>query len=123
MKNLEPLTTDNTTAIIELGGLTYRVSIEVDYSDGVPSAVSAGLEIVSLPLTEKVPGGWVEWLGYPKFRQGPVYPHSDDGRPYTFICSVDDCWGDMGTANIFFLFKKNCLPFEIEDVYMEASCS
>lgn len=50
-------------------------------------------------------------------------PYSDDDRPYDFLCMVDNGWGDSGTCNIFILVRKCELGYEVEDLYMEYSCS
>ena len=46
-------------------------------------------------------------------------PCSDDGLPYTYICTIENDWGDMGNGNIFALIRD----FKVEDVWVEASCS
>ncbi len=63
------------------------------------------------------------WGWCPIFRQDTAYPVSDDGRPYTFICTIDNSWGDSGTNNVFALINMSSTGYEVEDVYVESSCS
>jgi hypothetical protein len=104
-------------------GEPYSVWFDIIYDDhGIPSHCKL-LEFspTTQPLSEDR-GSYVQWGGWPKFRQDSINPYSNDGRPYDFLCMVDNGWGDSGTCNIFVLVKQGQIGYEIEDLFMEYSC-
>lgn len=123
MKLVRSIWTDECRAVILFRGEPYSVWFDIVYDDhGIPSHCKL-LEFCPTygSLTEDK-GGYVQWGGYPKFRQDASIPCSDDGIPYDFLCMVDNGWGDSGTCNIFILVHKGELGWEVEDLYMEYSC-
>lgn len=123
MKLLLPIWTDDCEATILFRGEPYFVKFEIVYDDhGVPHRCDL-LRFcpAQLPLDEDR-GNYVQWGGYPHFKQCEVMPFADDGRPYDFLCMVDNGWGDSGTCNIFVLVRQGQTGYEVEDLYMEYSC-
>ena len=120
--------TDEPKAAILLGGMHYFIDFEIIYDDrGIPDKCKiiqfykTSQELTVEPNHKKF-RPYIKWGGSPDFRQDEYYPVSDDDRPYTFLCMVDNGWGDSGTCNIFILTRLGESGLEIEDVYMEASC-
>jgi len=124
-----PITwTDECEGMFCYRGMVFNLKFEIIYDEnGVP--IKAEIDYccnthMSVEMNGDR-GSYVKWGGYPHFKQGEVVPISDDGRKYEYICTVDNGWGDSGTCNLFILFSKNEVwpgP-EIEDVYLEYSCS
>jgi hypothetical protein len=129
MKFQKPIYTNKNEAIIPINGQNYFVQIDIVFDEnGVPDVcLVENFRKTDLPETYSSSHTryyCVKWGGYPHFIQNEYVPLSDDFRPYTYICTVDNRWGDAGNCNIFFLFKDvNSPNLEIEDVFMEASCS
>jgi hypothetical protein len=114
---------DDCEAAILFRGEPYFVKFDIVYNDqGIPKTCKI-LEFC--PTKQELDGSrghYVQWGGWPNFRQDSVKPYSDDGRPYDFLCMVDNGWGDSGTCNIFVLVKQGQMGYEVEDLYMEYSC-
>mgnify|MGYP000349606539 CR=1 FL=1 len=128
MRFKQPIFTDDLSAVIEIDGSPVDIELELLYdNEGIPSKVNViRFEDTSKPLTIECPrSDYVKWGGYPDFKQSEVIPVSYDGREYKYLCTVYNNWGDMGTCNIFVLFKQdyNGVTMQVEDIYLEASCS
>ena len=128
------------TVVMFINGFRCRVSVNVKYDDHTAMPISAKVEIK--PTHEQLTKSsareeYYKFGGWPEFVQFPVEPASEDGMPYTFICTINNSWGDSGNANIFALISNNIhsvvdpisgdnLGFinmlEVDDVYVEASC-
>lgn len=123
LKLIRPIWTNDCEAIILFRGEPYSVKFDIVYDDhGIPSRCKLlELQPTDQSLSEDR-GNYVQWGGYPDFKQDTAIPYSDDDRPYDFLCMVDNGWGDSGTCNIFILVRKGELGYEVEDLYMEYSC-
>lgn len=132
MKLIKPIFTNDYQVVISLqdkyGLCPYFIEIEIKHDD---SGFPYKCEIVEfcptkLPLDETrsdISWDWyIKWGGYPNFIHGEAIPVSDDGIPYTYLCTVENGWGDSGNCNIFLLLKDGLFGLKIDDVYMEASC-
>jgi len=121
-----PQYTDDIENIIILHGRPYYINLELVYDDnGIPM----GVKVLDFELNSdrkvnytKWHAWSVKWGGFPEFVQGEVVPVSEDGRPYQYICTVNNNWGDNGNCNIFILFSGAKFNQKIEDIYLEASC-
>jgi hypothetical protein len=123
LKLVRSIWTNDCEASILFRGEPYFVKFDIVYDDhAIPSRCDL-LEFcpTKQPLDEDR-GSYVQWGGYPHFKQDTAIPYSDDGIPYDFLCMVDNGWGDSGTCNIFILVRKGELGYEVEDLYMEYSC-
>lgn len=123
--NVGHIYTDEPNVVIYLLGKKCEINIKVDYEEDSAAPIDANLRIdfTEKPLTEKsTTRGYYKWGWFPTFLQNEVYPTAADGRPYTFICTVCNNWGDCGNANVFALLKEHDTGFFIEDVYVEYSC-
>jgi hypothetical protein len=124
LKLVRPVWTTDCEANIIFRGEVYFVKFDIVYDDyGVPSRCNLLEFSPTVGIPNKDYGHYVQWGGWPRFRQESIKPYSDDGRPYDFLCMVDNGWGDSGTCNIFILVRKGELGYEVEDLYMEYSCS
>lgn len=64
-------------------------------------------------------GEYYKFGGYPRFIQNEYCPcAAEDMKPYTYICTIENGWGDCGNGNIFALIRDGV----VEDVLVEASC-
>lgn len=126
MKLIRPVWTNNCEAVILFRGEPYLVKFNIVYDDNSVPCYCHLQEFwpTKEPLdVDDSRGGYVQWGGCPDFRQDDAIPYSDDYRPYDFLCMVDNGWGDSGTCNIFVLVKQGQIRYEVEDLYMEYSCS
>ena len=142
MKFQQPIYTDKSTVTIPLKNLyitdqqdNTNVEITIDWSceeySGMPNDATLTIKRTTNPPTPtQKPNSLYKWGGYPEFVQTPIQPISDDGRLYHYICTIKNDWGDMGNANIFALIAKpneaaqwKDDQLQIEDIFVEASCS
>ena len=125
MKSLSSIYTDSPNVVMYLNGLKYKVSIDVEYceSSAMPTDAKVEIERTDEELTKSSGNcsDYYKFGGFPIFIQNSVEPMADNGKPYTYICTINNDWGDMGNANIFALISDS--GEEIEDVFVEASCS
>lgn len=126
MKFKGPVWTDDTHAIVPIKGQNFFIAFDIEHDmDGVPfKANIVDYVETTFPATQEkdnIRYFYVKWGGYPDFKQGELVPFSDDGREYTYLCTVYNDWGDMGNCNLFLLMGEDGVT--IEDVYLEASCS
>ena len=122
MKILPIIYTDDTRAIVQINGTHYDIDFELHYDEScVPqSCTFHKFNKTNQPLTQDSnSANYVRWRGAPDFRQGQVIPTDDDGVEYSFLCTINNNWGDSGTVNIFVLIKDNLLIYH----WVEASCS
>jgi hypothetical protein len=123
MKLRTSIWTDDCEAIIPFRDQAYSVKFDIIYDElGCPEKCNLLEFLPAKDQISKSKGDYVQWGGWPKFRQESVKPYSDDGRPYDFLCMVDNGWGDSGTCNIFVLVKQGQIGYEVEDLFMEYSC-
>jgi hypothetical protein len=123
--------TNEPNVVMYLNGVKCKVSVEIIYDDyetpGMPINAKVNIEPTEEPLTVGIKRmayqcrqpAYYKFGGFPVFLQMVSEPCSDDGLPYTYICTIENDWGDMGNGNIFALIRD----FKVEDVYVEASCS
>jgi hypothetical protein len=112
------------TVVMFLNGTKYKVEVDVTYDDYCAMPVDAVVKIERTDEALNLSGkhnDYYKFGGYPIFIQTPREPIGENGKPYTYICTIQNNWGDMGNANIFALIS-DCGD-KIEDVYVEASCS
>lgn len=125
MKTPSSIYTDSPSVVMYLNGFKYKVSIDVEYDEHSAMPTDAKIDIVrtdeELTKSSSKTNNYYKFGGYPIFIQTPVEPMTDSGKPYTYICTINNNWGDMGNANIFALISDS--DDNIEDVYVEASCS
>lgn len=122
MKTLPIIHTNDTKAIVPINGVHYNVNFELIYDDrGVPvKCVFHEFSKTDKPLTvDDRKSDYIQWRGFPFFRQGQVVPTDDNGIEYSFLCVINDGWGDSGAINIFVLIVDDALV----DHWMEYSCS
>lgn len=124
MKSPSSIYTDSSTVVMYLNGLKYKVSIDVKYDEHSAMPIDAKVDLVcteeELTKSSGKTSNYYKFGGYPNFIQTPVEPMSDYGKPYTYICTINNDWGDCGNANIFALISDS--GDNVEDVYVEASC-
>jgi hypothetical protein len=119
--------TDSPTAVIYLNGIKYRVTIsDIEFEDISVMPIKAAVQIAKtdedLTQSNRDWNSYYKFGGFPVFLQNSVEPCCSCSRkPYTYICTLQTDWGDMGNANIFALISDS--GDEVEDVFVEASCS
>lgn len=136
MQNFQPIYNNSPEAIMHIDGIKCKISIEVEYDEMGGMPLSAKVEINKteepLSVSDTIKGkygpqvnilSYYKWGGYPRFIQNEVCPMSEDGRLYRYLCTINNNWGDMGNGNVFALIKPSEKGFDVEDVYVEASCS
>lgn len=127
MKYFEPIYDDGPTVIMPIEGIICKVTVTVRYNEKIWMPIDADviIEPTDEPFINKdnYKDSYFKFGGYPEFRQGEVVPMSHDNKQYTFICSILNNWGDMGTGNVFALVRVNDNKITVEDVFVEASCS
>lgn len=131
--------TDVGEAVINYKGRRYAVRVEVRINDdGTPEGCDVQFAIEdSAPLTDDqigmIKGSYAKWGGSPRFLQNELWPMSDAGIQYDYLCTIENEWGDAGNCNIFILTEcniplngleqANTVPsYRIVDSFMEASC-
>lgn len=130
MKFAPTIYTDDCEVSMLFMGEPYFIRFEIEYDDAMPvrchmldfCLTKQSLDEIKWPNLPHKRLWYVKWGGYPIFIQNEVNPISDDGRPYVYLCTVNNEWGDSGNCNIFILVRKGELGYEVEDVYMEYSC-
>lgn len=117
--------TNHPSAIMFINGVKCRVDVEIKFADG-GMPVDANIQIEAVNASEPMKSNAVarrntfyKFGGWPDFIQNPCEPVAEDGTPYTYICTVNNNWGDCGNGNVFALIRDG---FKVEDVYVEASC-
>ena len=125
MKSPSSIYANYPSVVMYLNGLKYKVSIDVKYEEYSAMPVDAKVEIerteAELTKSSGNRNDYYKFGGFPIFIQNPVEPMAENGKPYTYICTVQNDWGDMGNANVFVLIDDS--GETIEDVYVESSCS
>lgn len=128
--------TNCTTAVIFVNGKKCRVTIsDIELEDYSSMPIDAKVKIEPVGDLEQIDvnpdptrprpifGGrrkpYLKFGGWPDFIQNECEPVAEDGTPYTYICTINNDWGDSGNGNVFALIRDN---FFVEDVYIEASC-
>jgi hypothetical protein len=137
MKNTSSIYTNEPNVVMFLNGVKCKVSVNIIYDDyhspGMPIDAKISIERTDEPLTvgiQPANNGWsnrhtadYKFGGYPFFLQNVVEPCSNDGLPYTYICTIQNNWGDLGNGNVFALIRNfDVDKIAIEDVFVEASC-
>jgi hypothetical protein len=128
MKSHSDIYTNDNTVVMYLNGKKYRVTVKESWGeDGIPNNADVDIVLTDDPLTvgkcEKCRlyrGRDYDYKfgGFPYFIQNTVSPCSNEGVPYTYVCTIESGWGDSGNSNIFILIKDD----KVLDVYHEASC-
>lgn len=118
--------TSENSVVMYLNNRKCRVTLDMKFDDcGYPESAKISIQhaLENEPLTVSgEPNEWYKFGGFPEFVQSPVEPIKD-GKPYTFICCIRECWGDCGNANIFALItESDNNEFIVDDVYVESSC-
>ncbi len=124
MKFCPVVYTWETEAVIFYKGHKYFVKLDFDTTTDLKIKV-VSFEVSDSELTEGVPSCrnyFVKWGGAPRFLQGEVWPMSEKGIPYDYLCTVENEWGDGGNLNVFILTEKVNDCYTVSDVYTEASC-
>lgn len=126
MEFKRPVWTDDTHAIVPIKGQNFFIAFDIEHdNNGVPFRANITEYVeTTFPATKEKNGSkyrYVKWGGYPDFRQSEVVPFSNDGREYSYLCTVYNNWGDSGNCNLFILMGEDGVT--IEDIYLEASCS
>lgn len=119
---------DSPSVVMYVNGVKCQVTVDIEHDEDSGMPIHAKVEILFEGFRPLTPSGksncYYKFGGWPEFTQLPIEPMAEDGTPYTYICSVNNNWGDMGNANVFALVRYdavNCWVF-VEDVYVEASC-
>lgn len=130
MRFLNPIYTHEWSAIIIYRGEKYAVSVELEYNNhGMPDRCS--VQFAPAPnaeLTKSIDHNIaglpyeVKWGGWPEFIQGEIWPATDDGNPFDYLCTINIQWGDNGNVNIFISTQKTATGYEVLETYLEASC-
>lgn len=124
MKFGSAIFTNSPKVVMYLNGVKYKVEVDVEYDDYCAMPIDAIVKIERTDEALSLSGKHNEYYkfgGYPIFIQSSYEPIGENGKPYTYICTIQNDWGDMGNANIFALIS-DCGE-KIEDVFVEASCS
>ena len=123
--------TNRYTAIIFINGKKCRVTIsDIELEDYSSMPIDAKVKIEPVGDSEQIDVNqdsdyngrrkpYFKFGGWPDFIQNECEPVAEDGTPYTYICTINNDWGDCGNGNVFALIRDN---FFVEDVYIEASC-
>ena len=133
MQFLNEIYTDEWAAVILYRGEKYAVSVDLVYDVcGVPvscvvhfkPAPHAAVTLSKKNLSSKYRrcSYEVKWGGWPHFIQDEVWPASDDGIPFDYLCTINTEWGDAGNVNIFILTTKTAAGYVVLESYVEASC-
>lgn len=115
---LEHYTNEPYTNIVLPNHHVVGVSVSLEYDHAVPkkATVNIGNSYDSVETSEY---GIYKWLGIPDFIQSTKWPYSKEtGKPYMYLCTIYDEWGDMGNNNIFVELDGE----DLVDVYHEYSC-
>lgn len=125
MQFLSPIYTNEWSATILYRGEKYAVSVELEYDNhGIPDRCS--VQFTSAPhaeLTKSTNHNYeVKCGGWPEFIQGEIWPATDDGNPFDYLCTINTQWGDAGNVNIFISTQKTATGYKILETYLEASC-
>lgn len=112
--------TNEPQVVMFLNGRKYKVKIEIKYDDdAIPVDAEVDMKPCNEPLTpSSSKKEYYKFGGFPRFIQNVFEPVTDDGVPYTYLCTIENNWGDCGNCNIFVLIKDDV----VEDVFIEASC-
>ena len=116
--------TNENTVVMFLEGVKYRVTVDVEYDEysAMPIEAKVKLEPSDEPVTASSNNtrDYYKFGGAQDFVQFPHYPVAKiDQKPYAYVCTVENSWGDCGNGNIFALIRNGA----VEDVYVEASCA
>lgn len=116
--------TDDSEVVMWLNNKKCKVSVEIEYDEHSSMPLDAKLDIVFTdePLTKSKAAGYYRFGPFPDFTQSACWPVSAEFKPYTFICTVDNSWGDMGNGNVFALLEETETGYAVLDVFVEASC-
>lgn len=118
--------TNDQSVVMYVLGHKCRVTVDVDYDEycNMPTNAKVSLELTDEDLTvSESRKQYYKFGGYPVFVQSPICPVSAEGIPYTYICTINNNWGDMGNGNVFALIKYRRSILVVDDVFVEASCS
>jgi|694.fasta_scaffold12015_39 hypothetical protein len=129
-KNADIYTNEN-SVVMYLQAKKYKVTVDVEYEDyGMPRSATVVIEPSDEPVTESLRdpnlayhynpwSAYYKFGGFPVFIQNPVAPCTNEGKPYDYICTINNHWGDDGNGNVFALINDGV----VEDVYIEANCA
>lgn len=133
MRLLNVVHTDEWAAVILYRGEKYAVAVELEYDpSGVP--VRCVVDFKPAPHQELTPSkenrsskyrlcSWeVKWGGWPQFLQAEIWPASDAGIPFDYLCTINTEWGDAGNVNVFILTAETAGGYVVLESYIEASC-
>lgn len=122
MKLSTEIWTDESDVVMYVNGVKCKIEIEPQHNSqtGIIDRVNIKINKTEEDLTKEGRSGYYyKWGGWPIFRQQSVIPASDDNKPYTYICTINNDWGDMGNVNVFVLIDEN---FCVKDIFIETSC-
>jgi len=116
--------TDDSEVVMWLNNKKCKVNVEIEYDEYSSQPIDAKLNIVFTdePLTTAKVSGYYRFGPFPDFIQSACWPVSAEFKPYTFICTVYNGWGDMGNGNVFALLEETTTGYDVLDVFVEASC-
>lgn len=116
--------TDDNEVVMWLNNKKCKVKMEVEYDEynGMPMDAELSIVFTDEPVTRSKPSGYFGFGPLPDFLQGSCWPVSAEFKPYTFISTVYNDWGDSGNGNVFALLEETATGYDVLDVFVEASC-